>query len=171
MTTIPTNNATSEKTGSNPVIELLKYNMAFIVLLFYLATLTFLFFEVKAKVDDDEWTKYLFIVAGIEAIVFVAMGHVYGSKVGRKAAANAKNDTVAAKNERDAAKKALDNANKNAQAVRELLVGLREAVKADHHHNSNSSQGDSVIEGAKSNKGNPISRAIKLVWEQENAQE
>nr|WP_296774153.1 hypothetical protein [Rhodococcus sp. (in: high G+C Gram-positive bacteria)] len=68
------------------------------------------------------WSRYAYIVGGIEAIVFAAVGWLFGREVNRGTAAVAKEHAEAAQEDAEAAKKDAEAGNQLAGVVRGFLV-------------------------------------------------
>jgi hypothetical protein len=153
---------------NNHFIESPKFKLAVIILIFYLAFMAYLIFNID--IDETHWGRFLFLFTGIEAIVFAAVGYVFGRDVSRRAEASAEKNTKDAKKEKE-------EANKKTHSVKEDLIRLQEAVLSENNSLSNF---------GKSNLANPVrtheaksstlpnqnlfnSRALSLVLQQQES--
>jgi hypothetical protein len=87
----------SEKraTSSNgvPAGALLTISVVLIVL--YIAGLVFLYTDADNQgVDEKIWARYTFLIGGLEAVVFTAVGWLFGREVNRKQAEQAQDATA-----------------------------------------------------------------------------
>ena len=81
-----------------------------VLVLFYIGFL--LSMQAHIKEEDLYWTRYIYLLSGVEAIAFAAAGYFFGSEVNRKAAENAKQDAEAAKDDAAAANERATDAEK-----------------------------------------------------------
>lgn len=152
----------TEKKIQETIIEFMKYFMAFIVLAFYFGIITFLFFKVEGSAGKEtEWGKYLFLVAGIEAIVFVAVGYVFGKDIARKSQANAQKIVNASEKVTKQAVQDKENAQKKTQKKKEQLIALIETIITEHSLLNRTSNDFSV----QTTDETPKSRAFNLALE------
>ncbi len=125
-----TNKEIQEKTNS-PFLELIRYNIAFIVLVFYLGLIVYLFFKAEdTEIKENTWSRFLFLFSGIEVIVLTAIGYVFGRNISRKAETAAEKTAIIAHKEKE-------NANKNLLKTKEQAISLREAVIAENSNTIN----------------------------------
>ncbi len=166
-----TNNA-----KNNHFLESPKFKLAVAILIFYLAFIAYLIF--KIDIDETHWGRFLFLFSGIEAIVFAAVGYVFGRDVSRKAEANAEKNANEAKKEKDEAQKEKEKAKKKTQTAKEDLIRLQEAVLSENN-SFNGFGKSSIINPAKvrgtkagtSSQNLFNSRALSLVLEQQESRE
>lgn len=162
---------------NNHFLESPKFKLAIVILIFYLAFIAYLIF--KIDINETHWGRFLFLFSGIEAIVFAAVGYVFGRDVSRKVEASVEKNTKDAKKEKEEAKKKKEAAEKKTQSIKEDLIRLQEAVLSENN---------SFTNFGKSNLNNPVtthgakarnlpkqnffnSRALNLVLEQQNSRE
>lgn len=81
----------------------------------------------KTHTDDKEWVKLTYIFSSVEAIVFTAVGFVFGKEVSRSRAISAEKREEKAKNEkRELAREVLDKLPKAPSTPDKIsLDGLR----------------------------------------------
>jgi len=76
----------------------------------------------KNASDNLKWARYLFLFTGIEAIVFTAVGYVFGRDVSRKSEQKAEQMAEEEKNEKQKAQQEKDEAKKEAQKKTDSFV-------------------------------------------------
>ncbi|WP_142783825.1 hypothetical protein [Changchengzhania lutea] len=118
-----------------------KFKFAIFIFIVYLIFIGYLLWRTDTK-DDLIWTRMLFLFTGIEAIVFAALGYVFGRDVHRKRAENAEKNAEDAKKDEAKAKKDAEEAKDKAQKEREKGIALSAAVKS---RNSNTTHGNSRL--------------------------
>ena len=121
-------NESGSSTGEN--LNKQKFSLAVIIFIAYMIFIIYL--ATKASVDDVLWTRLLYLFTGIEAIVFAALGYVFGKDINRVRAENAEKATEKAKKEEVKAKEAVEKAKKEIQKEREKGIALSTAVKSKH---------------------------------------
>jgi hypothetical protein len=106
----------------------LKTNVALIVSLFVIVAATLLIGFMILDVDalDETWKRYTYLLTGVEAIVFAAVGWLFGKEVHREQAENAEQKRGEAE---DHARQASERAASEAEKGR----GLARAVIAAAH--------------------------------------
>jgi type VI protein secretion system component VasK len=127
--TTPTDKApTTTTTNGSAALKGFRYWMTWVfavglVVLFALSCWILYHLVNSTGVDEVHWHRYVYIFSAWEAIVFTAIGWIFGQEVRRSAAATAINDA------KDAKKDAKDAAN---QAREEAVRGraLAEAINA-----------------------------------------
>lgn len=106
-----------------------KFTVAIIILIVYLIFIAFMLYKSDAQDTQDlSWSRMLYLFSGIEAIVFAALGYVFGKDIHRIRAEKAEENADQAKKETDKAKKETDNAKATAQEEKIKGIKLSTAV-------------------------------------------
>lgn len=111
-TTVNSENGT---TSQNPVVV----GIAITILIAYGAVAWFLFTQIG--VASETWTRYTFLLGGIEAIAFAAVGYLFGREVHRQQAAKAEKRANDAQADANAANKLAVDAQRKGRDLAELL--------------------------------------------------
>ncbi|WP_299554531.1 hypothetical protein [Seonamhaeicola sp.] len=140
-TNLTDNNPTSDTqqtTASDKFYQSSRFWLAVVLIAIYLGFVIFLMKKVdlfeltkdtlKNSSDNLKWARYLFLFTGIEAIVFTAVGYVFGRDVSRKSEQKAEQRAEEEKNEKQKAQQEKDEVQKEAQKNKENLIKLQEAV-------------------------------------------
>lgn len=128
----------NEKTNEQDTNQFLassKFKLAIVILIFYLAFIAYLIFNIGIK--ENHWGRFLFLFSGIEAIVFAAVGYVFGRDVSRRSEVIAEKDAKNAKREKDEAQKEKEKTTKEKQIIKENLIRLQEAVLSENNSQLN----------------------------------
>jgi len=123
-----TNETNQKKSAVGDPSDSQKFVLAIIILIVYLIFIGFMLF--KSKIEEPSWSRMLYLFSGIEAIVFAALGYVFGKDIHRIRAEKAEENVEEAKKETDKAKKETDNAKKTAEAEKLKGVKLSTAILA-----------------------------------------
>lgn len=128
-----------------------KFTVAIIILIVYLAFIAFMLF--KSEAEDLSWSRMLYLFSGIEAIVFAALGYVFGKDIHRIRAEKAEENVDEAKKETDKAKKETENAKKEADdakktAEEEKLKGVQLSTAILARNNSIPNDNSGVVNEA-----------------------
>jgi hypothetical protein len=159
MKTNETPSIKTENKTYNPTLELIKYLMALLVLAFYFGIIAFVAYKVDGSAGKEiEWSRYLYLIAGIEAIVFVAVGFVFGKDVARKAQQNAENIANTSQQTASQAINEKEQAQQKTQDIKKSLISLAEAVIAEQ----NMRQSSAETLAATGQDQSPTSRAHQL---------
>ncbi|TCI90728.1 hypothetical protein [Tenacibaculum sp. M341] len=164
------NNSTKEKSSNTDFLQKSKFRLAIGILFFYLIFIVFLTFYIE--VDEKYWSRFLFLFSGVEAIVFAAIGYVFGRDVSRSIEKNAEENAEKSKQEKEKALKDKQNAEKQASKDREHLIRIQEAVLSENEIAKNSNMGtfgfDKAETGSSINAMSTNSRSLKLAKESLN---
>lgn len=104
-----------------------KFILAIIILIVYLIFIAFMLYNSDVAIETN-WNRMLYLFSGIEAIVFAALGYVFGKDIHRIRAEKAEENADQAKKETDKAKKETDNAKKTAEEEKIKGVKLSTAI-------------------------------------------
>ncbi|MDT7827780.1 hypothetical protein RQM65_03760 [Pricia sp. S334] len=125
--------------NKNDVFTLITYVIAIGALIAYGYFIHFL--TGKAKFDDPEWSRLIYLFSGVEAIVFAAAGFLFGKEVNRKRAENAekekneakqeKNEIKQEKNEIKEEKKGVEEEKKQVEAEMRQVERQKEEIKEE----------------------------------------
>lgn len=113
-------NSVSDPFGSQ------KFKLAIIILVAYIIFIAFMLYE--SGKEDLIWTRMLYLFSGLEAIVFAALGYVFGKDIHRIRAEKAEENADQAKKETDKAKKETEIAKEKAQQEKEKGIQLSTAI-------------------------------------------
>jgi len=105
-----------------------KFVLAILIFLAYLIFIVYMLYE--SKTTDLAWTRMLYLFSGLEAIVFAALGYVFGKDVHRIRAEKAEERAEDAKKSEKDAKKEAEKANEKARIEKEKGIQLSTAVVA-----------------------------------------
>lgn len=150
-------------------MEFIKIRLAVFTLAFYLLFVIYLIIEAKEKENQIEWTRLVFLLAGIEAIVFTAIGYVFGRDTSRKAEVNAKNNEAEALQKKNEAERKKEEVTKKEQLAKNQLARLQEAVITEHSLLGNTEGVNYEIFNVKSEKKDKKikSRALTIALEEQ----
>lgn len=137
---------------TNP-FESQKFKLAIIILVAYIIFIASMLYN--SDTLELTWTRRLYLFSGLEAIVFAALGYVFGKDIHRVRAENAEQNVDQAKKEADKAKKEAENAKEQAQHEKEKGIQLSTAIIS----RNNQSPQDNIyelkgIEGLDNSKNN-----------------
>lgn len=132
MTTTQNNPPDIQETDSLPIAksntsESQKFIVAIIILIVYLVFIAFMLYNSDVE-EEKNWNRMLYLFSGIEAIVFAALGYVFGKDIHRIRAEKAEENADQAKRETDKAKKETDNAKKTAEEEKIKGIKLSTAI-------------------------------------------
>jgi len=105
-----------------------KFATAILIFLAYLIFIAYMLHE--SKTTELAWTRMLYIFSGLEAIVFAALGYVFGKDIHRIRAEKAEERAEDAKRAEKDAKKEAEKANEKARIEKEKGIQLSAAVVA-----------------------------------------
>lgn len=105
-----------------------KFKLAILIFLVYIFFIVYMLIESGTK--EIDWTRMLYLFSGLEAIVFAALGYVFGKDIHRIRAENAEEDAKQAKKETDKAKKESEIAKDKAQREREKGIELSSSIRS-----------------------------------------
>jgi hypothetical protein len=111
------------------IVENLKSNVALGVAVFILLATTtliaFLIFHVST--DEETWKRYTYLLTGVEAVVFAAVGWLFGKEVHREQAEKAEMSRKEAEEKgREASEKAAGEAEKGRGLARAVLAAAEQ---------------------------------------------
>ena len=121
---------TSDKTNLSNILASKKFWLSVALIGIYIIFIFILFNNVDAK--EPKWSRYIFLFTGIEALVFAAVGYVFGRDISRKKEEIADQTTEDAKKEVEESKREKESIEKQLNQEKEQLIALREAVIAEH---------------------------------------
>ncbi len=113
-----------EPENSTKLKVALGVTVAFVLL--YGAGLAVMFASAEGA-KDPTWTRWIYLLSGLEAVVFAAVGWLFGSEVNRARAASAEKDAKTAKQDASQAKGEADAAKDDAHAAATEAARLEEA--------------------------------------------
>ncbi|WP_433811395.1 hypothetical protein [Flavobacterium johnsoniae] len=112
-----------------------KFAAAIVLFIAYLIFIAYMLHE--SKTTELAWTRMLYIFSGLEAIVFAALGYVFGKDIHRIRAEKAEENEVKAKKEADTAKRESEIAKDKAQREKEKGIQLSSAVLSRNQQSLN----------------------------------
>ncbi|WP_046757076.1 NADH-quinone oxidoreductase subunit J [Kordia jejudonensis] len=120
-------------TTLDSLLKSAKFWLALSLILVYIIFIIYLMkrAEILGEEKPLEWARYLFLFTGIEAIVFTAVGYIFGQEVSRKVEQSADQRVENEKNEKANAQKETEKAKKETEIAKENLIRLQEAVISD----------------------------------------
>ena len=123
---------TKENQSGNSMSENLNKQRFILAVIIFIAYIIFIIYLItKTSTENDLlWTRLLYLFTGIEAIVFAALGYVFGRDINRSRAENAEKDAEKAKKDEAKAKADAEKAKKESQKEREKGIALSTAVKS-----------------------------------------
>jgi hypothetical protein len=101
-----------------------------LAIVFVLACLVLYFVADEKNVDEKLWSRYVYLYGGLQAIVFTAVGWIFGREVYRTAAENATKQIAATRQQLDHAHAVADSATREVTEARNANLSLTE--KAAH---------------------------------------
>ncbi len=115
-----------------------KFWLAVVLVGLYIVLVVYLFLIAK-KTLETNWLRYLYLLAGVEAIVFAAVGYIFGKDVSRrskeltdKAVSDAQKEKEKAEQKRKEEEQKKEAEKKKNQSLAKKLITLREAVIAEN---------------------------------------
>jgi hypothetical protein len=94
--------------------------VAILVLVAYAIAIAFLFVQSKSA-PSETWTRYTYLLGGIEAIAFSAVGYLFGKEVHRQQAANAEKRAADAQQQATAASSDAAAAQSKGQSLAKMI--------------------------------------------------
>ena len=122
-----------KSTTLDSLLKSAKFWLALSLILVYITFIIYLMRRAETMGEEQplEWARYLFLFTGIEAIVFTAVGYIFGQDVSRKVEQSADQRVENEKNEKANAQKETEKAKKETETAKENLIRLQEAVISD----------------------------------------
>ncbi len=130
------------KESESNFLQRSKFKLAIGILFFYLLFIAFLTFYID--IDEKYWGRFLFLFSGVEAIVFAAIGYVFGRDVSRNLEKNAEKKEKEANKEKEKAIKEKEKAEKKAVLNKENLIRIQEAVISENQNSFNNLGNESI---------------------------
>lgn len=123
---LPANNETTTKSETKIWVQFL---FAAFVLIGY--TIFLYFLVIKAQSEDEKiWTRFIYLFSGVEAIVFSAVGFIFGREVNRTRAEKSENEAKDAQNQEKEAKIKENEAKVKGESLAKLVLSKVDNPKA-----------------------------------------
>lgn len=119
---------TEEKPSGVNWKDLLAPFVAVLLLVFYVVFLLSLRQQIEA--EELQWTRWIYLLSGVEAIAFAAAGYLFGKEVHRQQAENASQQAQDAQQEANDANQRATDAEKDAVEAKTKGQALAVAVQA-----------------------------------------
>lgn len=116
-----------------------KFWFAVSILIIYLIFLFIILYKAQST-NELNWTRMIYLFTGVEAIVFAAIGYVFGKDVHRQRAETAEKNAEKKAVEAENAKKQIERALEKAHKKETVALQLKAAIEAYNANNKNSSK-------------------------------
>jgi len=118
--------STTSTAPQDPWFKKVSVIFAFMIFIGYFIFIYFLIDKTGGTVNETQWSRYIYLFSGVEAILFSAVGFIFGKEVNRTRADKAEKKEEEANKEKEAAK---DKANAEAAKGKKLAEKVLDKIE------------------------------------------
>jgi hypothetical protein len=113
--------------SSDGAFEGVKFILAFVLTLLYI-WLVYAMWQLTTTTKEIEWTRAVYLLSGVESIVFAAVGFLFGREVHRERANKAESRAIAAAEKAEAAQHKAEQSDGKGRELKGAVQTLRAAT-------------------------------------------
>ena len=117
---------TTPEESQDPWFKKISVIFAFMIFIAYFVFIYFLIEKTDPAIEETQWSRYLFLFSGVEAILFSAVGFIFGKEVNRTRANKAEKKEEEATKQKELAK---EKANAEAAKGKKLAEKVLDKIE------------------------------------------